>query len=401
MTSHACFSTAAAPGLTEFVRWALEQIESAADAIETVTPERDDDAVQILTIHGSKGLEFPIVALTGINSGPFRGGHVIWPADAPPEITLYNEFKTTGHHAAQSADRALDDDEALRLLYVGMTRAADHLIISVHHHATAKGKVETHAARLCALLPELAAVGAVHEGTLPAANGLTAGAIPPADAPTDVMGQRRAFLEKREALLTAVIRRLPTTATGLVQAQEEPADPLVDAVTEAVEVLPPIARSGATLGSAVHRALELVDFALATPEQVQRAAAAACAELGIRRLEHQVSARVFAALDSPILQEAAHGRHWKEVPIVAALDGRIVEGFIDLVIDGADGLIVVDYKTDAVRSSADVEAKVAHYSPQLHAYARAVSVATGRPVARAVLLFCGPDHAQLEEITWP
>ena len=59
-------------GLTGFVSWAREQIDSAADAIETITPERDDDAVQILTIHSSKGLEFPIVALAGINTPPLH-----------------------------------------------------------------------------------------------------------------------------------------------------------------------------------------------------------------------------------------------------------------------------------------------------------------------------------------
>ncbi len=387
-------------GLTEFVRWALEQIESAADAIETVTPERDDDAVQILTIHGSKGLEFPIVALTGINSGPFRGGHVLWPHDAPPEVTLNHKFTTAGHGAAQQADRILEEAEALRLLYVGMTRAADHLVVSMYHHPPRKGKVETHALRLYAMLSELAAVGAVHEPALSPAEGLTAATISPTDGLADVIGQRNAFLESREKLLTAVVRRLPTTATGLLAASEpeEPADPLVDAVTEAVDVLPPISRSGATLGSAVHRALELIDLAVATREGVQRAATAACTELGIRRLEHQVSTRVLVALDAPILQEAARSRHWKEVPIVAALDGRIVEGFIDLVIDGDEGLIIVDYKTDSVRSAVDVEAKVAHYTPQLRAYARAVSVATGRPIVRAVLLFCGPDRAQPREI---
>jgi len=59
-------------GLTGFVSWAREQIDSAADAIETITPERDDDAVQILTIHSSKGLEFPIVCVADL--GRAHGG---------------------------------------------------------------------------------------------------------------------------------------------------------------------------------------------------------------------------------------------------------------------------------------------------------------------------------------
>ena len=141
----------------------LEQIDRAADAIETVTPERDDDAAAILTIHGSKGLEFPIVALTGINTPPLARGHVVWPADGPPEITLYKEFTTPGFAAAQQAEKDLDQQEQLRLLYVGMTRAADHLIVSIHHHPPQRGGPDTHAMRLSQMLPVLEAAGAACE----------------------------------------------------------------------------------------------------------------------------------------------------------------------------------------------------------------------------------------------
>ena len=37
-------------------------------------PEGDEDAVRIMTVHGSKGLEFPVVVLTGLNSAEMGQG---------------------------------------------------------------------------------------------------------------------------------------------------------------------------------------------------------------------------------------------------------------------------------------------------------------------------------------
>jgi hypothetical protein len=50
------------------VDWAVRQIENEADVLETVVPELDDDAVRILTVHGSKGLDFPITIVSGLAS---------------------------------------------------------------------------------------------------------------------------------------------------------------------------------------------------------------------------------------------------------------------------------------------------------------------------------------------
>ena len=55
--------------------------------VETVLPETDDDAVRILTIHGAKGLEFPITILSGMTTkaaGPRPGVEVAVPTDGAP-----------------------------------------------------------------------------------------------------------------------------------------------------------------------------------------------------------------------------------------------------------------------------------------------------------------------------
>jgi len=393
-------------GLTALLRWAHEQIEGDADAIETVAPERDDDAVQILTMHGSKGLEFPIVALTGINVGPRNDAKVLWRQGSAPAVRPRKGFETAGHDAASAQEKLAASAEEVRLLYVGMTRAMDHLVVSLHHKA--KSGTNNHAARLYLLLDSLLAAGAVHEtapGAPPATIVSEAGGPPATTLP-----DRDVFLAQRRTLLKSARVSLPTTATGLVvEADEdamaqEPVDSLssVSAPETADEPLPrPVARSGATLGSAVHRALELVNLSTTDDAVIRTAATAACAELGVPRLMSEVAARVGAALASDVVQAAAAARHWKEVSIVAELDGRIIEGLIDLLYDTPEGLVVVDYKTDGVRSTAEVDAKVAHYSPQLTAYARAVAAAAGRTVARAALLFVGQTTAVAADVVQP
>jgi len=382
-------------GLTGFVSWAREQIDSAADAIETITPERDDDAVQILTIHSSKGLEFPIVALAGINTPPLTRGHVIWPPDGPPEITLHKEFNTAGFVDAQQAEKVLDQQEQLRLLYVGMTRAADHLIISLYHHPPGHGKPYTHAMRLSHMLATLREAGAACEPAAPAVPAcLPEPAVAVAEVPAET---RRLFLTAREELLKSLVTRLPTTATGLVDAAaeqaQEPPDPLEAPATgpaDSTAARPAGRGGGAVLGSTVHRALELLDLGETTDRAVNQATTAACAELRVPHVAGEVRSRVQAALTAQIIQLAATRRHWKEVPIVAELGGRVVEGFIDLVVDTDDGLVIVDYKTDSTQSEADIETKVHHYTPQIRAYAQALALATGRKVATPQILFCRP-----------
>ena len=219
-------------GLTAFVRWAREQVD-AADAGKTVTPERDDDAVQILTIHSSKGLEFPIVALTGINTPRLTRGHVIWPPGTSPEVTLHKGFKTPGFAAAQQAEQMLDQQEDVRLLYVGMTRAADHLIVSLYHHPPQHGNPDTHAMRLHQMLAVCEAAGAVHEmAALPADPRVLEPAAPNVERqPTRVASSARA------ELLRSAVSRQPTTATGLVAAEEsqKPLDPLEAAASGPME----------------------------------------------------------------------------------------------------------------------------------------------------------------------
>jgi len=92
-------------------------------------------------------------------------------------------------------------------------------------------------------------------------------------------------------------------------------------------------------------------------------------------------------LDAAVVRSAVGRRSWREVPVAATVDGKLLEGFVDLLVEAEDGLVVVDYKTDRVPGDADVDAALARYTPQGAAYALAIEQVLDRPVRRCVFVF--------------
>ncbi len=92
--------------------------------------------------------------------------------------------------------------------------------------------------------------------------------------------------------------------------------------------------------------------------------------------------------------------HWQELYVGTAIDGVVLEGYIDLLVRGAEGLVVVDYKTDSVGGDDELQAKLARYAPQLGAYGCALESVLGEPVVGARLVFCH-DGAPATEVEVP
>ncbi|MGI8776387.1 MAG: PD-(D/E)XK nuclease family protein, partial [Acidimicrobiales bacterium] len=115
-------------------------------------------------------------------------------------------------------------------------------------------------------------------------------------------------------------------------------------------------------------------------------AAQAAAE-GVLGKENVIEALCRSALASELVQRAARREHWREVYVGVPYGDGVLEGYIDLLYRDDDGLVVVDYKTDAWRPETDLEAKVERYRVQLDAYAQAVTAVVGEPVVRSQLLF--------------
>ena len=139
----------------------LRELEAADVRVERA-PLAGGDAVSLLTVHAAKGLEWPVVFLAGLDYSP--------PNPAPPVrfdpafgVGLGPVEEDTGDgvfHLLGQQQQAADEAELRRLLYVGMTRAADRLVVSA-----AK---ETGAFKLLReRLPEVEALEPAPEDLLP------------------------------------------------------------------------------------------------------------------------------------------------------------------------------------------------------------------------------------------
>jgi ATP-dependent helicase/nuclease subunit A len=151
------------------------------------------------------------------------------------------------------------------------------------------------------------------------------------------------------------------------------------------------------VGRAVHAVLAEID--LATGDGLlARCQAAAVAE-GIAARAGDVRALVQVALRSEVIQRAvASGTYWREVYVGVPIGDRVLEGFVDLVIETSDGLVVVDYKTD--RGSPHLAKQVAErYRLQGAAYALGLERSLERPVSACLFLLLGSDQAYEVELS--
>ncbi|HJL90648.1 MAG TPA: UvrD-helicase domain-containing protein, partial [Acidimicrobiales bacterium] len=129
--------------LRSFLSWCRLHTADDVRVDEVIPPESDDDAVRILTTHAAKGLEFPICVLSDLGARRPTGGHTVafpgsvasgtGPDNRAAVAVAFNKDLTNSAHRAHSGSALrLEHLERLRLLYVGATRARDHLIISLH-----------------------------------------------------------------------------------------------------------------------------------------------------------------------------------------------------------------------------------------------------------------------------
>ena len=150
-------------------------------------------------------------------------------------------------------------------------------------------------------------------------------------------------------------------------------------------------RAGTSVGRAVHAVLQSID--LATGEGVDHRARAQAVAEGIPDRETEIARLARIAVNSDIVRRAVESnRIWREVPVATPVDDGSLHGFIDLLFEEKDGLVVVDYKTDAV-TSAELPEVIDRYRMQGGAaYAYAVSRITGKPVKEVVFLYLQPNR---------
>jgi ATP-dependent exoDNAse (exonuclease V) beta subunit len=394
-------------GLRDYLAWAERQADEAARVAEAVLPERDTDTVRIMTIHAAKGLEFPVVIVSGMSSKPFvqrAGVEVLWPPDGGCEFKLRKDLQTAEFELAKPIDEQMGYHERLRLLYVACTRARDHLVVSLHRKQRARWPDDERNLTNAELLAS-ACEGAPSQVGLGAAGG--AGAAGVAGGVARVVEPPPSYSEWRAAM--ASVRSAADRPSAVSASQFEgtfdaaavrpaaidrlgsPDDPGLAKDARDLE-LPPWnkGRYGTAVGRAVHGVLQSVD--LATGAGLDDAVAAQVLAEGVAEHADVVTALARSALASDVVRRAASRPYWRETYVGTVVGDRVLEGFIDLVYQDDDGLVIVDYKTDTVPAAA-LDRRVAFYRPQMAAYVAGLTAATSRPVTRAVLLFLSPTGA--------
>ncbi|HVH80057.1 MAG TPA: double-strand break repair helicase AddA, partial [Stellaceae bacterium] len=112
------------PSLQGFLHWLVAgDIEVKRDLAE-----QQRDEVRIMTVHGAKGLEAPIVFVPDTMQLPDQRGQLLWTEeDRLPLWRPHRDFGSSHYVAERQAQRRRDLQEYRRLLYVALTRAQDRL----------------------------------------------------------------------------------------------------------------------------------------------------------------------------------------------------------------------------------------------------------------------------------
>lgn len=439
------------PDLQAVLAW----LDSDADPTPEGLIDTSGDAVTITTVHGAKGLEWRVVVLAGLHQQLQSGSRdllklspvaPLWQGAVDPlqakvvprlAIPAGGFFRDDDPLQAlcTSLDSGLAAAEVKRLLYVGLTRAADRVVLSGVLAASKvlvkleKGQVsrpEVAAGRTWRLLAECSHPAQMLVSVLrlqpnPAENPTCWEVSPdhtPAELAACVAQADAVVVAKKTSAIEPVMAGLPAIATpsapvklphakpsklsaGHWPANPEPGPlPLLDQDTRVAvpwtkdrNLEESIAES--ELGLLLHAAMEHWGC---KPEQFPGAAVmrrlanqhvprAADLELGwleecLRRLEK-------SPLGAEMAAAAQRGELWHEVPLNASLQSagprpaQLLSGRIDALFRDAQGhWVVVDYKL--VRST-DAAALVKKYQPQLQAYRLVLEEAGLTPVGRTGL----------------
>jgi len=433
--------------LRTFARWLARARTEEFEQSDSALVEASRGAVQILTIHAAKGLEFPIVVLpdlgrkVGANESFLidrESGKIAFRLQGRKEGQKKASFRSKDYDTMMDREAPILAGERQRLLYVAATRARDLLVIPLPRFSK-KPAAETFLGDLGkgGALPDAAAL-AVRDGTTitlpggararleriealgPGAAGDGEGdrdaerprgvAVGPAPlgSPTCLAGWRR----DRGALLAGA-GRPPAflTASGRSETMPEPEEGLAaeggtsaalesdlpgTALAERALFRIEEARDAARLrarrfGIAVHAVLEAAD--LDDPSSLGALAEWQAREQRLPGDARRIEQAARGALALPVLREARGRPVLREVPVAFVEDGVLVEGQIDFVSEREDGtLLVADFKTDAVGSQDEARERARAYAPQLALYARALERATGRTVSETAVLFVAAGH---------
>ncbi|MDQ3079449.1 MAG: UvrD-helicase domain-containing protein, partial [Pseudomonadota bacterium] len=351
-------------------------------------PSSAGNAVRVMTVHGAKGLEAPLVILADATHDPARVGRrpaslnlpLGNPSRAVPLLRPRAEELVTPYKELIEAQGESDREEHWRLLYVALTRAAERLIITGVSPSRGKVVADSWHSRTATALARLggtAVAGPWGEGLSWRGDGSAralhhrAGRRPLDPVALPDWARRQAPIEERPP------RPLSPSASGPDRDDAPPPSPEL--------------RAAAERGTMLHSLFERLP---AVPPAARRPAALAwLARAGVGeadRADEMVDATL-GVIEDPRFADLFAPEALAEAPIAATLaDGRVIAGTVDRLCIGPEVVRVIDFKTGRLMPSSVTDVPSAHVA-QMQSYAAALEVIfPGRRVEAALLYTHGP-----------
>lgn len=376
------FESLGTPSLQRFLDWFDRgDVEIKRD------PSAPLDAVRVMTAHGAKGLQAPLVILADAAVDPTRSPRSMlkWPLrDLGFELPI---FRPRASERGGPLGPVIDDDaqreleEHWRLFYVAATRAEERLVIAGALGPLAKGE------------PPPSSWYAAAD------RAMTALGVPPSPEARSFSGivpQRPVAASSRRLAETVADEALPDWAARPAPVEARPPRPLAPSSLGEDEVADPppspALRAAAERGRLVHALFERLP---AVPGE-QRVAAAdrwletvgAIAEPAVRE---EISRTVLGVLNDPRFAGLFGPESLAEAPIAAVVgEGVVVSGTVDRLLVTPDRIQVVDFKTgrQVPATPADIPP---YHMRQMAAYVEALGVIfPGRTIEAALLYTAAP-----------
>jgi ATP-dependent helicase/nuclease subunit A len=387
----------------------LQRLRGAAAEVKREA-EGAGSLVRVMTVHGAKGLQAPLVILPDTTALPHDDGPLSWAADNVTgiEIPVWSPHKDLRPARATALRQAAADrraEEYNRLLYVALTRAEDRLVVCGW-----AGARQT---------PETSWYERVRDGF----SRLECEAVPlglaqpwPGEVTVHSSAQIRAPVSAGSGGATAAEVALPgwagaaphwhpapPPAEPLLPEPLAPSRPLDAELGPVPPSASPLAARDATgrrfqRGKLVHTLLQHLP---SLPPADREAAAARW----LARPGHEMDAgavadlarEVMGVLDHPALAPlyGPHGR--AEVPLTGVVGGVVVGGLVDRLAVQDDLVMIADYKTNR-SAPARVDDVPVLYLRQLAAYRDVLrAIFPGRRVACALVWTSGPNVMALDD----
>jgi ATP-dependent helicase/nuclease subunit A len=342
-----------------------------------VTPT--NNAVSCLTIHKSKGLEFPVVFSVG-NDRKFTYEKTNYLADKELGFgfKLHNKimlekFNTASFFAIQNKQRLQTKSEEMRLLYVALTRAKERLFVTVDSKRKALPPEDAECygdwLKLC----------------------LEKTDYKKADINQDISNfETETSVRKKYSFSFAeeqIIENIPlrVTVTELKNFDEEMETPNIlnnDIILKYPKIITNENLTGAERGTALHNFLQHCDFKNSLESELEKAENRTL--LNKKQLSVFWNSNLCKRLSSNIIQrEKQFFADIKSLDIpIEKYDKSYLMGIMDVVIYEDDGLVLVDYKTDKAENE---DVLISRYTKQLQLYKSALEVIERQKVKECII----------------